>query len=82
MIVCLSVGACGSVCLEVFVRWNPTIQLFVFSVLDAAAAAAAVSCRRLIPSLKLSSSSRLCGRHGTTAVAHQVCVDHYLLYMC
>ena len=32
----------------------------------------------ITPSLKLS-SSLLCGNHGTTAAAHKVCVDHYLL---
>ena len=35
----------------------------------------------ITPSLKLS-SSRLWGRHGTAAVALQVCVDHYLLCVC
>ena len=35
----------------------------------------------ITPSFKLS-GSLLRGGHGTTAVAEQVCVDHYLLCVC
>ena len=38
---------------------------------------AAVSCR-LYPTVLKLSSSRLCGRSGISAVAQQVCVEHYL----
>ena len=66
---------CVRVC--VFVCWNPTLQPFgIFALLAAVGAAVCIT-----QSLKLS-SCRLCGRDGTTAVAPQVCVGHYLLCVC
>ena len=71
----MCVCTCVRVC--VFVCWNPTLQPFgIFALLAAVGAAVCIT-----QSLKLS-SCRLCGRDGTTAVAPQVCVGHYLLCVC
>ena len=75
---CVRVCRCVRVC--VFVCWNPTFQpkFFLLCLLPLLLPNHAVC---ITPSLKLS-SSRPCGRHGTTAVAQQVCVEHYLYLLC
>ena len=71
---------CVRVC--IFVCWNPTSQFFVFFALCLLLLLLLLllPCH-VVPSLNIS-SSLLCGRHGTTAVTQQVCVDRYLLCVC
>ena len=75
------VGACRSV--QFFVCWYPiiiSVFLLIFILFSSFASASLllppsnVVC--ITPCLKLS-RSLLCGSHGTTAVAQQVCVHHF-----
>ena len=78
---CVWVGACGSVCLCAGTRHLCKFFLCFFC------SACCCCCRIMSCVSHRSSSSLLCGSHGTTAVAHQVCVDHYdacvdITYVC
>ena len=59
--------ACALVC------WNPT----VFSLLFCLLCLLCCSCRIMSSVSHRASRSLLCGSHGITAVAQQVCVDHF-----